>query len=289
MIMKKICFTEGKIIALALIASLILCAAGEYIKDNIVPATNGSDEICVPIIMYHSVLESPKKKTKYIVTPAQLDEDLRWLYENGYTTVVMQDIIDYVYEGKALPEKPVMITFDDGYYNNLIYAVPLLEKYGMKAVISVVGSFSDMFSESKDMNPSYAHLTWDDISELAASGTVEFQNHSYGMHSTEPRKGVSKLKTESSEEYKAIFSADVMQNQEKLSRYSHTTPTTYTYPYGYSSDESEEVLKRLGFLATLSCYEKLNYITHDSDCLYLLGRFNRDSRLSTASFMAKIK
>ena len=53
---------------------------------------------------------------------------LKYIKENGYTTVVMADVIQYVQDGKPLPPKPVMLTFDDGNYNNYVYAYPLMQK-----------------------------------------------------------------------------------------------------------------------------------------------------------------
>lgn len=62
----------------------------------------------------------------------------------------MTELINYVYNDASLPEKPIIITFDDGYYNNLSYAVPLLHKYNMKAVVSIVGEYSDRYTESDE-------------------------------------------------------------------------------------------------------------------------------------------
>ena len=95
------------------------------------------DGVALPVIMYHSVLKDGARIGKYVVSPDSFEHDLAFLKDNGYETVSISDLTDFVYEGKKLPEKPVMITFDDGYYNNLVYAAPLLEKYNMKAVISV--------------------------------------------------------------------------------------------------------------------------------------------------------
>ena len=265
------------------IGAVILGASGAL------PAANQQEGIKLPIIMYHSVLKSPKKKTEYIVTPAQLEEDMIYLKENGYTTVTMKEVIGYVYEGTPLPEKPVMLTFDDGYYNNYTYVYPLLQKYDMKAVVSVVGKYCEIFSENKDLNPNYAHLDWDTIREMDASGRVEFQNHSYEMHSNEGRKGCRILSGENFVTYKSILCADALKLQNLLSEHCGIVPTTFTYPYGYTCSESEQILKELGFKATLGCYEKLNYITRDPECLYLMNRFNRDSALSTQRFMEKIR
>lgn len=83
-----------------------------------------------------------------------------------------------------------MLTFDDGYYNNYYYALPLLEKYNCKAVISPIASVSEKFTETKDISVTYGHITFDDMKEMFDSGYVEIQNHSYDMHSLKSRKGV---------------------------------------------------------------------------------------------------
>ncbi|MBR0276882.1 MAG: polysaccharide deacetylase family protein, partial [Clostridia bacterium] len=119
---------------------------------------SNDSSIDVPIIMYHSVKNDISDSAKYIVTPNQLESDLIYLAQNGYTTITMTDLIDYVYNDKKLPEKPIILTFDDGYFNNYYYAYPLMKKYNMKMVISVVGSYSDKFSEIDDSNPAYAYL-----------------------------------------------------------------------------------------------------------------------------------
>ncbi len=284
----KCFFAKRRVIAMLAVVILAASAIGGVITGSSI-AVNEEDGIKLPIIMYHSILKSAKVQTKYIVTPEQFEADLIWIKNNGYTSIFMSDLISYVYEGTELPEKPIIITFDDGYYNNLVYMYPLLVKYDMKAVVSIVGSYSEIFSNSMDLNPSYAHLTWDNIKEMSESGYVEFQNHSYEMHSTKVRKGCKIMANESYDEYKSKFCSDVMRTQILLTEKCSITPNTFTYPYGYICDESEELLKELGFKASLSCYEKLNYITRDKDCLYSLKRFNRDSTLSTERFMSKIK
>lgn len=147
--------------------------------------------IKVPIIMYHSILKS--KSGRYIVHPDLFEKDLQYIKENGYNTITITDLINYIYSGTPLPEKPIIITFDDGCYN-LTYAVPLLKKYNMKAVISVVGKYTDQYTNKDEANPNYGYLRWKDINSLIEDGTIEFQNHSYNMHTTQnSRKGCSKI------------------------------------------------------------------------------------------------
>lgn len=244
--------------------------------------------IRLPIIMYHSILKS--KKNKYIATPEQLENDLKYIKEKGYTTINMTDLIDFVYKDKQLPEKPIMITFDDGHYNNLEYVVPLLKKYGMKAVVSVVGKYTDEFTKTDEANVNYGYLRWKDINELIADGTLEVQNHSYDLHKVaKGRNGSKKKAGESLEDYKNVLKEDIMKLQEEFKTNTNYIPNTFTYPFGAVSKESTNILKDFGFKATLSVGDKVNYITKDKECLYLLKRYNRSGNKSTESFFNKIE
>ncbi|MCD7891946.1 MAG: hypothetical protein LUG26_09530 [Ruminococcus sp.] len=70
--------------------------------------------------------------------------------------------------------------------------------------------------------------------------------------------------------------------------YTGSVPFVFAYPYGIVSRESLPVLRENGFLITLTCREIPNYITHDADCLFGLGRYNRSSLYSTEEYMQKL-
>lgn len=247
-----------------------------------------SKEINVPIIMYHSILKDETKSGSYVVTPITLEKDLVYLKENGYSTIFVSDLINYVYNDAVLPEKPVIITFDDGLLNNAVYVVPLLKKYDMKAVFLVVGKYTQTFSDSKDKNTSYAYLSWSDICDLQKTGRIEIGNHSYDMHSiTSTRKGSTINTNEEYTDYRNIFIYDVMKLQDDLKKKCNISPEFYAFPYGFECDEATEILCNLQFKATLNCKEKPNFITKDKACLLGLNRYNRPSGISTESFMKK--
>ena len=94
----------------------------------------------VPIVMYHKISVSQRSLGKHVIAPEELEADLRYLTENGYETVFMADLIAFVHEGRPLPDKPIVLTFDDGYYNNYSKGMPLLEQYDMKMVLSVISA-----------------------------------------------------------------------------------------------------------------------------------------------------
>ena len=276
------------LICIALIITtfgLVRVAVPNGIKMASVTSSNG---VFVPIIMYHSVSKDKAKLCKFIVSPNELEADMQYLQKNGYTAIFVKDLVSYVYDDVPLPEKPVILSFDDGYYNNMMYVLPLLKKYNMKAVISVIGSSTEKFSQTSDSGKWYSYFTWDDISELSQSGYIEIGNHTYNMHDNGYRRGCCKKWGESDDAYAKALDDDILKLQNMLSEKSGVTPITFTYPYGFVCDESIPLLKKMGFKATMTCYERPNYITKDPDVLFGLDRYNRPSGISTEKFMSKI-
>jgi len=232
----------------------------------------------LPVLMYHSINSKESKAGDYVITPGALRGDLEWLRDNGYQTVVVQDLLDYVETGKALPEKPVMITFDDGYYNNYLNAFPLLKEFQMKAVVSIIVSETDKYSQLNENRENYSHLTWEQIKEMMDSGLVEFQNHSYGLHKSGgkgKRKGIGKIRGESTEAYQAAIREDVEKGQLRFVEMTGYAPTAFTYPFGSVSEDSYGVLEELGFRATLDAQGKVFHLTRDPECLRRIPRYNR--------------
>lgn len=255
---------------------------------SIVLATS-EDYIEVPIIMYHSILKDPSRSNKYTVTPTVLEEDLKYIKDKGYTTVTIADLISYVYNDTPLPEKTIVLTFDDGHYNNYGYLFPLLEKYDMKAVISIVGSYTDKFTETDEANLNYSYLRWKDIKELMDTGRIEFQNHTYNLHSnTGKRIGTKKIKGETDEHYKNVLEEDILKLQQEFKENTNYIPQCFTYPFGGISNASLDIIKELGFKASLSCEQGINKLTKNPNSLYLLKRYNRPSYISTYNFFQKI-
>ena len=132
--------------ALVLAAILLTRAGRQHFA-----AVDSAGGVSLPVLMYHSI--APVPETQYCISPETLESDLQYLQEHHYTAVSPEELIAYTEGTGDLPEKPVLLTFDDGLYNNLSLALPLLEKYDMCAVISVVGSFDE--KEALDKLESY--------------------------------------------------------------------------------------------------------------------------------------
>ena len=258
------------------------------IKTADVPIQTAAKGTPLPILMYHGILKDPARGGDYVISPQLLESDLAFLKSRGYTSMLPSELYEAVTKGEALPPKPVMITFDDGFLNNLTYGLPLLEKYDMEATVAVVGSYSERFSDTPDPNPAYAHLSWDDITELTQSGRVEIANHSYDMHKKEGRKGTRRKFGEDEADYYAALVQDVGKTQSLLEQHCGIVPTAFAYPYGSISRESVAVLQEMGFNVLFTCSEKVNMINGDVNQLLSLGRFNRPNGISTERFMKKL-
>lgn len=280
---------KGVIItALCLTAVILGSVLALHAPQAAVVSARSGEAVKLPILMYHSMLKDSKLQGKYVISPDLFESDLKYIKEHGYTTVVMQDLIDYVHGG-TLPEKPIMLTFDDGYYNNYLYAYPLLQKYDCKMVLSPIGRYADQYTETPDTHASYAHASWEMLKEMVDSGYVELQNHSYNMHSnSNGRKGTKKNKGESEEAYKQAFTEDVSKAQQRFTEQVGITPTCFTYPFGAISNVSLDYLKEMGFQATLTCESKMNELTQEPDALYGLNRFLRTNQGTSEQFFAKI-
>ena len=120
-----------------------------------------------PILEYHMVTENPRPGAeKYVVPPADFAEQLDYLASEGYTTITPQDYARARKGKQTLPEKPVILSFDDGYEDNHRVVLPMLEERGMKAVFYVVTNDIGL--------PGY--MTWDNLFDMERRG-MEIGSH----------------------------------------------------------------------------------------------------------------
>lgn len=263
---------------------LVGCGSDEQLPTS---ADIGDKGLAVPIIMYHSVINDTESTGDYVITPEMLRDDILYLQSNGYVTVSIGELIDYVNCGKSLPPKPVVLTFDDGYYNFLTEVMPILSDTNTKATLSVVGAFSKKEEPCNVQSSYYSYLTLEQIKQISKCGYVEIASHSYNFHSLQGRKGSMIMDGESYEEYRSRFLSDILTNKLLLEEYG-VEMSIYTYPYGFICEESLELVKACDFKASLGVEERINYLTADTDCLYCMGRYNRPASMTTEDFMAYV-
>ncbi len=248
------------------------------------------DSINLPVIMYHIILEDDSKINDYIITPTQFEQDLIYIKNNGYNTITASQLLDYVHNGGDLPEKPILITFDDGYETVYKYALPLLKKYDMTAISSVIGKQVDYYTQNYNENQiNYSHSTWEQLSEMYKSEIFELGNHTYDMHYPQDssRFGTLKNSGESEQDYKTALETDIGKLNEKFDANLGFKPNIFAYPYGKISDSSRSIIEDMGFEIILTCEEKVNVITKTQSKSIYLNRFNRSGYYSSSDFFNK--
>ena len=141
----------------------------------LLPTPDGVDrEARVPILMYHHI-EQPEPGADSLrydlsVSPQDFEAQLRYLRQEGYESITLNDLALYLTVGKPLPPRPIIITFDDGYTDAYTNAFPLLKRYGF------VGTFF-LISEPIDANdPNF--VSWAEVEEMHAAG-MKFEPHSF--------------------------------------------------------------------------------------------------------------
>lgn len=246
--------------------------------------TQMAGQVELPVLMYHQVLKDSGQWGDYVISPQEFENDLKQIKKEGYTTVTTKQIENFLNLSEPLPEKPILITFDDGYASFYEYVYPLLQEYEMNAVVSIIGKYTDLYSANVVKSVSYSHVTWEQLDEMVESGLVEVGNHTYEQHRSEGRKGISKLKDETDQQYEQFILGDVGVLNQEIEQEIGIVPTVFAYPFGARSELSDEILQKMGFHVLLTCEGKVNCLDpteHKQGDPIILHRFNRPSGKSS--------
>ena len=273
------------LIAFAVALTYNLIESTEY---EIAVNSKLSGNVKLPVVMYHSFLKDENYHGEFVISPELFENDIKYIIDNGYTPISIKDLTDYIDNKGNLPPKPILLTIDDGYYNNYLYAYPIVKKHNVKIVISAIGKFSELYSGHEENNAYYSHITWEQGKEMVASGLVEFENHTYDLHSlTSQRKGMKKLSGESQNEYQKFLYSDLYKAHHLIKDNFNFTPTAIAFPFGTYSKEANVVLNQLGYRFGLTSTEGINIIS-PTQSFYMLKRFNRPNGITTKDFYDKI-
>ena len=269
----------------------------DYFLNVLSPAALSADEISaqVPILMYHHLSEDVTNSE--MVSPEQFEAQIRALSEAGYTGVSFDELQAYVLRGEPLPEKPVVITFDDGYRSNYTLAYPILQKYSMKATIFAVGvSFGTDHYKDTD----YAitpHFGAAEAAEMTASGLISIQSHTYDMHQWPPyetgsavRENILQLSSESEEAYVQALTADFTRSRALLEDATGRPVDVLAYPAGQYSTLAQVTLQSLRVHVTLSTNPGVNTVVKGlPQTLYAMLRFGITEDVSPEALLNMIQ
>ncbi|MDF2547630.1 MAG: hypothetical protein K0R93_2528 [Anaerosolibacter sp.] len=177
---------------------------------------------------YEDVLPKP-----LFVFLEDFEAQMQYLYENDYHTLGLEEIIDFFYNNKPLPEKSVLLTFDDLYQSVLHYAYPILKKYQFHAVGFVVLDW--LFNEFRPYaNSQSVCLSKEELENM--KDVFEYANHTKSLHTR--NDGLTALQTVD----EADFRGDIMACEDYVS-----TKKVFAYPFGILTEEVVAWLQDMGF------------------------------------------
>ena len=170
----------------------------------------------VPVLIYHAVSDNMWGIDELFVSPASMEEQLRYLVDNGYEPIWFSDLAEL-----EQYEKPVILTFDDGYDDNYTELLPLLRKYNVKATVFMIADAMGMQHK----------MTEEQVREMADSGLVSIQSH-----------GLTHADMDAMDEETLI--RELGESQRILTRVTGRQPSVLCYPTGRYSDLTLEVAER---------------------------------------------
>jgi peptidoglycan/xylan/chitin deacetylase (PgdA/CDA1 family) len=207
----------------------------------------------VPILMYHHL---GKEGNSVTTTPEMFEAHLSAIKEAGYTAVTVDALIQYVRYGVPLPEKPVCITFDDGYQSNYEIAYPLLKEYGMCASVFVIGVSVGKDTYKDTGEAILPHFGVEEMAEMVSSGVIAVGSHTYDLHGAEAfgdiRLSMAPLAGEAEEDYLAVLREDIARSREEIEAVTGRGVHALAFPHGIYDDRIIALLTEEGICATFS-------------------------------------
>ena len=220
----------------------------------------------VSVLMYHMIGNEPGNAA--IMTEANLRIQMNYLRDHGYHPITMQELYDYITKGAPLPEKPVCITFDDGYLDSYTIVYPLMKEYGFPWTLFLI---------TDDVGKPYNRMTWDQLREMANSHTVTIANHTL----SHPK--LHNLATRAEKEKEIVEANKALKYQLGIDN------VWLAYPYGDYDDEVIDICKKAGIKMAVTTdagrvhvgsfpYDlKRAYIGNDISIARFSERLNKDN------------
>lgn len=195
----------------------------------------------LPIAMYHSVKPSVPEGNRLIVSTKAFDRQMAFLKKNNYSVIPLEQAASFIRQGKRLPAKAVVLTFDDGYADNYRYAFPILKKYGLPATVFMI--VDDIGKSDK--------LTMEQIRQMRDSGLITFGSHSLSHPFLECITSPAELVNE------------ILGSKEKLERMLARPVRTFSYPCGRLNDDVRQKVIDAGYEAAVVTNPGKNFPNKD--------------------------
>jgi len=220
-----------------------------------------------PILMYHHIQDAPPGsdalRRDLSVSPQNFEAQLRYLQQEGYETVSLYDLVLHLTVGKPLPERPIVLTFDDGYADAYTQAFPLLQRFGFTGTFFLTTAPIDAHDA--------AFLSWDNVAEMHTAG-MDLEAHSYD-HSDLRSRGFQFL----------VF--QTLGPKEAIEARTGDKCRFFAYPSGRYDDYVIDVLRSAHYWGAVVTEQGA---THASDGLFALRRVRISGGDALSDFVHKL-
>lgn len=247
----------------------------------------------IPVLMYHILLE--ERNDVISVDPLRFREQMSAIKEAGFTTITDYQLADHLMNKTKLPDKPILITFDDGYKSVYTEAFPVLEELDMKATVNVIAS--RIFETPSALHPEeYEKFTWPEARSM--EGTMIVQAHTWDSHHQKTNehnelKGVlsgpmpNESGFESQEEFEKRVFEDLLLSKKTIEEKMGYDVVTLAYPYGHYSEDTIRLAQVAGYKIAFTV--KSGLVNRDTDAHFELDRITANGAFSGEELIAKIE
>jgi biofilm PGA synthesis lipoprotein PgaB len=225
------------------------------------------------VLNYHDIIDEEDVVAPFDrmeVNKHFLEDQFIWLKKNGYSVVSVQAVLDAAAGKSTLPEKSVLLTFDDGYLSFYSKVFPLLKKYHYPASVALVGTWMDGNVTAED--PGKPLMNWEQVREVANSGLVEIASHTYSFHTgivANPQgntqaAAVTRLYDdpmliyENDEQYRARIRTEMLKSSDFIFQHAGIRPRVMVWPYGEYNATAIAAAKEAGFQITMGLVDGFN-------------------------------
>jgi|FEC22Drversion2_1045045.scaffolds.fasta_scaffold00662_21 poly-beta-1,6-N-acetyl-D-glucosamine N-deacetylase len=222
-------------------------------------------------IAFHDVVDRADELDTDAVTTRVLTQFFDWLKGSGWTAISLDDVAAAARGARPLPDKAILITFDDGYRSLYTHVYPLLQVYRFPIVSALVGSWMEGRPDGTVLYgdrvvPRRNFLTWGEARELQASGLVEFASHSYDLHRgvlANPQGNMvpaaitwrydpATQRYETDAQYRARIRADLQRSRQQIAANLGRSPRALVWPFGRYTGPALAEAKAVGFSFALT-------------------------------------
>lgn len=250
----------------------------------------------VPVLMWHNLAE--ESSGDMTISVDTFRAQIEALHEAGFKTVSLQQLYDYVHFGTELPEKPIVLTFDDGYFSNYEYAFPILQEYDMQATIFAIGVSvgKDTYKDTEHaMTP---HFGADEAREMVDSGLISVQSHTFDMHQWPPfedgnaqvRETLLPFDGEADADYEAAVEADFAESRELLESITGQPVNALAFPEGAYVTLTQDALRSAGAELTFTTARAVNTVVKGlPQSLCAMPRFGMTESTDMTALVAELE